>query len=58
MLCLKITKTKVYDTIRLRTSIVFQTLAATRDTKSVTQDVRVEYILLTEKYIPPPRSTR
>lgn len=41
---------KIYDTIRLPTSIHLQTLAATRDTKSVTQDVRVEYTLLIKKY--------
>lgn len=42
-------KTKIYDTIRCRTSITLQTLAATQDMKSVTQVLRVEYIFLTEK---------
>lgn len=46
----KLLKTKIYDTIRRRTSIAFQTLAATQHTKSVTQALRVEYIFLTEKY--------
>jgi hypothetical protein len=51
MPCLKITEDQnIYDTIRLPTSIHLQTLAATRDTKSVTQDVRVEYTLLIKKY--------
>ena len=45
----KLLKTKIYDTIRRRTSIAFQTLAATQDTKSVTQALRVEYIFFTQK---------